>query len=388
MLDVQPSDRLKRLPPYLFAELERKQRALRDAGKDVINISIGDPDQPPPEFAIKELVRRLHDEGIHMYSTTQGEDAFREAIATWFKKRYNTDIHPFKESCLCVGSKEVIAHLPLALTNPGDVVLIPEPGYPPYRSGAIFALCEPYVMPLRQENGFLPDLDDIPADVARRAKILYVNYPNNPTGATATRQFYQRCIEFANKYGCLVVSDEAYAELYYEEAPISFLSVPGAKDVGIVVHSMTKTFNMAGWRVAWVAGHAGAVDIIRGFKANCDSGQFKALQHAAAAVLRHADDDMRRIREMYKERRDVFVGGLRELGWNVPMPGATFYVWFEVPKKGMKSMEFVDLLLEKANIVLTPGIGFGRYGEGFVRVALTQTTARLREAVDRIRRSV
>lgn len=380
-----PSDRLQRLPPYLFAEFERKRAALEKAGKDIINLGIGDPDQPPPRLLTDRLIEVMNEPGIHQYSSTHGTEEFRSSVSRWFKKRYNVALEP-KEVCLGVGSKELIAHAPLALTNPGDVVLVPEPGYPPYRSGSVFALCEPYVMPLRKSNGFLPDLDAIPDDVASRAKILYVNYPNNPTGATATRDFYSKCVAFARKHGTIVVSDEAYAELYYEEAPPSFLETPGAKEVGVAVHSMTKTFSMAGWRVAWVAGNAEVVEILRGFKANCDSGQFMAFQKAVATVLDKGEGDMKAIREMYRKRRDAFVGGLRGLGWEVPSPRAAFYVWFDVPEKGLGSMAFADRVLDRAGVIMLPGVGFGAQAEGFMRVALTVTEERLKEAVQRLKK--
>ncbi|HKS16000.1 MAG TPA: aminotransferase class I/II-fold pyridoxal phosphate-dependent enzyme [Planctomycetota bacterium] len=379
------SDRLQRLPPYLFAEFERKRATLEKAGKDIINLGIGDPDQPPPRLLTDRLVEVLHEPGIHQYSSTQGTDEFRGAVCRWHQRRYNVTLEP-KEVCLGIGSKELIAHMPLALTNPGDVVLLPEPGYPPYRSGTIFALCEPVVMPLKKSNGFLPDLDAIPADVAARAKILYVNYPNNPTGATATREFYAKCVAFAKKHGSIVVSDEAYAELYYEEAPPSFLEIPGAKDVGVVVHSMTKTFSMAGWRVAWVAGNAEIVEHLRGFKANCDSGQFMAFQRAVATVLDRGEGDMKAVREMYRRRRDAFVDGTRKLGWEVPRPTAGLYVWFDVPEKGLGSMAFADKVLERVGVIMLPGVGFGAFAEGFMRVALTVTEDRLKEAVERLKK--
>ncbi len=379
------SDRLRRLPPYLFAEFERKRAALEKAGKDIINLGIGDPDQPPPRLLTDRLVEVLNEPGIHQYSSSQGTEEFRSAVCRWFKRRYNVALEP-KEVCLGVGSKELIAHAPLALTNPGDVVLLPEPGYPPYRSGAVFALCEPYVMPLRKANGFLPDLDAIPKDVADRAKILYLNYPNNPTGATANREFYAKCVAFARRHGTIVVSDEAYAELYYEEAPPSFLETPGAKDVGVAVHSMTKTFSMAGWRVAWVAGNPEIVETLRGFKANCDSGQFMAFQKAVATVLDKGEGDMKSVREMYRKRRDAFVGGVRSLGWEVPSPKAGLYVWFDVPEKGLDSMKFADRVLERVGVIMLPGVGFGAFAEGFIRVALTVTEDRLKEAVDRLRK--
>ncbi len=379
------SDRLRRLPPYLFAEFERKRAALERAGKDIVNLGIGDPDQPPPALLLDTLVACLREEGIHQYSPSQGTEEFRSAVAGFMKRRYGVSLGN-REICLGVGSKEVIAHLPLALTNPGDVVLCPEPGYPPYRSGTVFALAEPHVMPLSMENGFLPDLDAIPADVARRAKILYVNYPNNPTGAVAPEGFYRKCVDFARRHGTIVVSDEAYAELYYEEPPVSFLQTPGAKDVGVAVHSMTKTFSMAGWRVAWICGNPELVEIVRGFKANCDSGQFMAFQKAVARVLAEGTGDMKSIRDMYRRRRDAFVEGTRKLGWDVPSPTAGLYVWFEVPKKGMSSMAFAERAMEEANVIMLPGSGFGRAAEGFMRVALTVTEDRVREAVARLAR--
>ncbi len=384
-MSLSPSTRLRRLPPYLFAEFERKRAALEKEGKDIVNLGIGDPDTNPPKLLLDTLVAHLHEGGLHQYSPSQGTEEFRKAVAAFFQRRYGVPL-ALNEICLGVGSKELIAHLPMALTDPGDVVLLPEPGYPPYRSGAIFALCEPMVMPLHADRGFLPDLDAIPADVAERAKILYVNYPNNPTGAVAPREFYQKCVEFARRHGTLIVSDEAYAELYYEEAPPSFLETPGAKEVGVAVHSMTKTFSMAGWRVAWMCGNAEAVETVRGFKANCDSGQFMGFQKAVAAVLERGTGEMKSIREMYRARRDAFVTGLRGLGWTVPSPRAGLYVWFPVPVAGMSSMQFAGRVLEEANVIVLPGSGFGASAEGFVRVALTVPEARIREAVERIRR--
>ncbi len=377
-----PSDRLKKLPPYLFAEFERKRAALEKQGKDIVNLGIGDPDQPPPRLLLETMAAHLGDEGVHQYSPSQGIDEFRSAVAAFMKNRYGVALE-HREICLGVGSKEIIAHIPLALTNPGDVVLCPEPGYPPYRSGTIFALAEPHVMPLERKNGFLPDLDAVPAETARRAKILYVNYPNNPTGAVAPREFYAKCVAFARKHGTIVVSDEAYAELYYEEPPVSFLETPGAREVGIAVHSMTKTFSMAGWRVAWICGNAELVEILRGFKANCDSGQFMGFQKAVAKVLTEGTGDMKSIRDMYRRRRDAFVEGCRKLGWDVPSPQAGLYIWFPVPKKGLSSMEFAGKALE-AGVILLPGSGFGAAAEGFLRVALTVTEERVREAVRRL----
>jgi LL-diaminopimelate aminotransferase len=377
-----PSDRLKKLPPYLFAEFERKRAVLEKQGKDIVNLGIGDPDQAPPRLLLDTMVAHLNDEYIHQYSSSQGVEEFRTAVAAFMKKRYGVELQN-KEICMGIGSKELIAHMPLALTNPGDVVLCPEPGYPPYRSGTIFALAEPYVMPLTKQNGFLPDLDAIPSDIAKRAKIFYVNYPNNPTGATATLDFYKKCVAFAQKWGTIVVSDEAYAELYYEEAPNSFLEVPGAREVGVAVHSMTKTFSMAGWRMAWVCGNAEVVETMRGFKANCDSGQFMGFQKAVAKVLTEGTGDMAKIRDMYRRRRDIFVDGTKKLGWDVTAPKAGLYIWYPVPRKGATSMQFAEAALD-AGVIMLPGSGFGAAAEGFMRVALTVTEDRLKEAVKRL----
>lgn len=382
-MKIKQSQRLSELPPYLFAELERKRRELEARGKDIINLGIGDPDQPPPELAMETLSSLLYEKGVHQYSPNQGVDEFRKAVSLWMKKRYNVQVDPRKEVLLGIGSKEIIAHIPLAFTNPGDIVLIPEPGYPPYRSGTIFALAKPYVMSLKKENDFMPDLESIPKDIAKRTKIIFVNYPNNPTGAVATYDFYNRLRDFAQKYNIIVISDAAYIELYYEERPISFLEIEGAKEIGIEVHSMTKTFNMAGWRVAWACGNAQVIETLRSLKANLDSGQFIALQKASAKVLEKGEKELEKIRYTYQKRRDVFVNGLRKLGWEIPMPKATFYVWFPVPNK-MPSIEFANIFLEKAGVVVTPGAGFGKYGERFIRIALTTTEKRLKEAIERI----
>lgn len=377
------SSRLDRLPPYLFAEFERKRTALEKAGHDIINLGIGDPDTDPPKILIDAMVSVLNEPLLHQYSPSQGTEEFRAGVADFFKRRYGVGLES-DEICLAVGSKELIAHAPMALTDPGDVVLVPEPGYPPYRSGAVFALAEPWVMKLRADRGFLPALDEIPEDVARKARILYLNYPNNPTGAVATPDFYREAVAFAEKYDITVISDEAYAELYYGEPPCSFLEVEGAKEVGVAVHSMTKTFSMAGWRVAWVCGNKDVVETLRSFKANCDSGQFMGFQKATATILREGADEMKRIRDMYRARRDAFVDGLKSTGWNIPRPDAGLYIWFPVPVEGLSSMDFAGRVLEEAGVIVLPGSGFGSAAEGFARAALTIPEERIREAAARI----
>lgn len=376
------SERLDKLPPYLFAELERKRTELEKAGRDVINLGIGDPDSMPPAPLRTKLAELLATPDIHQYSPSQGIDPFRESIARWLKRNAGLTLDPKKQILMGIGSKELIGHLPLATTNPGDVVIFPEPGYPPYRSGTVFAMCEPWVMPLREKNGFLPDLSEIPRDVAKRAKIIYVNYPNNPTGAVATRAFYEDLVRFAREFNVLVVSDAAYMEIYFGERPLSFLSVPGGLDVGIEVYSMTKTFSMAGWRLAWAAGRADVLETLRSLKANLDSGQFMALQAAAAYGLEQGEAYVKEIREMYRRRLDIFVDGLSAAGWKIRKPPATFYVWFPVPRG--TSMEFADRALKEANVVMTPGIGFGANAEGYLRATMTVPEDRLREAVKRL----
>jgi len=382
-MDHHRSSRLDRLPPYLFAEFEKKRTALEKEGRDIINLGIGDPDTDPPKLLLDAMVSVLNDPLVHQYSPSQGTEEFRSGVADFFQRRYGVSLEN-REICLAVGSKELIAHAPMALTEPGDIVLVPEPGYPPYRSGAVFALAEPWVMKLRADRGFLPDLDAIPEEVAKKARILYLNYPNNPTGGVATLDFYREAVAFAKKYEITVISDEAYAELYYEEPPHSFLEVEGAKEVGVSVHSMTKTFSMAGWRIAWVCGNADVVETLRGFKANCDSGQFMGFQKATTAILRDGAEEMKRIRDMYRARRDAFVDGLQSTGWNIPRPNAGLYIWFPVPVEGMSSMDFAGKILEEASVIVLPGSGFGEAAEGFARAALTIPEDRIREAAERI----
>lgn len=378
------SDKLGRLPPYLFAELEKKVTALRNKGVDVINLSIGDPDQPPPERALELLKSTLKDNGVFNYSPSSGTEEFRKSVAAYFKNRFEVSLDWATDVCLGVGSKELIGHFPLSFTNPGDVVLMPQPGYPPYFSGTIFGLCEPYIMPLKRENGFLPDLDAIPEDVYCRTKIMFINYPNNPTGAVASIEFYNRVVERANKFGFIVVSDEAYVEMTHRAKPLTFLQANGAKEVGVAVHSATKTFNMAGFRVAWIVGNPQIVQTVRGFKANLDSGQFVGFQKVVGKMLNEYFADAEAIKEMYRERIRVFIGGLKSLGWKVEEPPATFYIWFPVPD-GSPSFDYVNRVIEKCGVVFTPGAGFGKHGEGFIRVSLTADVKRLNEAIARLK---
>lgn len=382
---VMPSRRLSLLPPYPFAELERKLGALKAAGHDVINLGIGDPDTPPPAAILDALKDALAAPGIHRYGSTQGSPEFLQAVARWAERRFGVAVSPADEICLCIGSKEGIAHAPLALTNPGDAVLFPDPGYPPYRSGTLFAGAEPHLLPLTAERGFLPDLGAIPPRVLEKAKLLFLNYPNNPTGAAAPIGFFEEAVAFARRNDLLVCHDAAYCEIFYDRRPPSILSVPGAKEVAIEFHSLSKTLSMPGWRMGWVMGNAAAVAALRDLKSNLDSGSSMALQRAAAHGIDRGDAVLGPIREMYRRRRDTVVGALRRLGWDVPSPEASFYLWFRPPGNG-DAAGFVARCLEGAHVMMTPGRAFGESGAPYVRLSLTAPEARLQEAVERLAR--
>ncbi|HOI55397.1 MAG TPA: LL-diaminopimelate aminotransferase [Phycisphaerae bacterium] len=380
------AQRLQVLPPYLFAEIDRKKKAAIAAGRPILNLGIGDPDQPTPQFIIDALNEAVRDPATHQYALDEGDPTLRQTIADWFKGRFGVSLNPKTEVLPTIGSKEAIAHLPLAVVNPGDVVLVPDPGYPVYRASTIFAGAEPYIMPLTAANGFLPDLEAIPAEIRRRARLMFINYPNNPTSACATREFFVRAVEFARRHDVVLAQDAAYTELYFEEAPMSILEVPGASDVAIELHSFSKTFNMTGWRLGWACGNAEIVGSLQKLKSNLDSGIFTAVQKAGVAALKgYERPEVAGLREMYRQRRDALVSGLRSVGLEPNVPNATFYVWVKCPE-GKSSLEMAGLLLEKCDIVATPGVGFGQCGDGYFRFALTQTTDRIAEAVERIRK--
>ncbi len=380
----QKSERLQKLPPYLFAEIERKKKAAIRAGRDIINLGIGDPDQPTPKFIIDELARAAYDPKNHQYALDNGLPALREACAGWYARRFGVRLNPETEVWPLIGSKEGIAHFPLAVLDAGDVALVPEPGYPPYHSGTIFAGGEPYPVPLKRENNFLPDLEELERNLPAKAKLLFLNYPNNPTAAVAGLDFFERVVEFAKKHSIIVASDAAYTEIYYEEPPVSFLQAEGAREVGVEFHSLSKTFNMTGWRIGFAVGNREMVGALGQLKSNLDSGIFQAIQQAAIVAL-ESREERKELISLYRRRRDTLVGGLRALGWEVEAPKATFYVWIPIPDRN-SSAEFAEFLLEKADVVVTPGIGFGPSGEGYIRAALTVDERRINEAVERIER--
>ena len=377
------AERLQKLPPYLFAEIDRKKKAAIAAGRDVINLGVGDPDRPTPRPIIESLKKNVEVSAYHQYALDQGAPELRQSIAAFFAKRYGVTLDPGSEILPLIGSKEGIAHFPLAVLNPGDVSLVPDPCYPVYKSSSQFAGAEPYIMPLVPGDHFRPDLDAIPADVLTRARLMFLNYPNNPTAGTADLPFFERVVALAQKHNFVVAQDAAYNEMYFDQPAPSILQVPGAKDVAVEFHSLSKTFNMTGWRVGFAVGGAPMIAALGQVKANTDSGIFTAIQFAAKTALDEYDNITPPIRELYRERRDAFASAMKTIGWDVPSPQATFYVFIPCPK-GLSSIETCARLLDEADVVTTPGLGFGSTADGFFRVALTVETPRLLEAVDRI----
>ena len=379
------AERIRTLPPYLFAAIdEMKQQAIA-RGVDIINLGIGDPDLPTPDPILERMQQAVTDPQHHQYPSSSGMLSFRAAVAGWYQRRFNVTVDPKSEVVTLIGSKEGIGHVPMAFIDPGDVVLVPSPGYPVYPVAASFAGGVAHEMPLLKQNGFLPDLDAIPPDVARNAKLMFLNSPNNPTSVIADTAFFNRVIAFAKEHHVIVCHDAAYSEIFYDGLrPSSFLEAEGAMDVGIEFHSLSKTFNMTGWRIGFAVGRAEVIAGLSQIKSNMDSGQFQAVQEAGITALESDDRLTTGLRAIYQERRDVLVAGLRNLGLEFDVPSATFYVWIEVPK-GYTSASFTAHLLEKAGIVTTPGNGFGAPGEGYIRMALTTTKERLAEAVDRLK---
>ncbi|MBI3780811.1 MAG: LL-diaminopimelate aminotransferase [candidate division NC10 bacterium] len=378
------AQRLSKLPPYLFVEIDRlKQEAIR-RGMDIINLGIGDPDLPTPPHIVRRMQEAAADRRNHQYPSYEGMLSFRQAAAEWYGKRFGVTLDPETEVLSLIGSKEGIGHTPLAFVDPGDVVLIPDPGYPVYQAGTIFAEGVPHFMPLTQQGGFLPDFRAIPADVLRKARILFLNYPNNPTATVAPGTFFAEAVAFARKHGLILCHDAAYSEMAFDGyLPESLLAVEGAKEVAIEYHSLSKTYNMTGWRIGFAVGCREVLAGLGRIKTNLDSGVFQAVQEAAIAALKGPQDCVDEMRATYRERRDALVDGLSALGFAVNRPKATFYVWIGVPK-GHTSASFASALLSGIGIVMTPGTGFGRHGEGFVRAALTVDVPRIREAVQRI----
>jgi LL-diaminopimelate aminotransferase len=383
-ISIKLAGRVKNLPPYLFATIDKMKQDALSKGVDLIDLSIGDPDTPTPRNIVESMRKAVKNPAHHQYPSYSGMLSFRQAVAGWYKKRFNVTLDPATEVLSLIGSKEGIGHVPLAFVNPGDVVLVPSPGYPVYPVATLFAGGISHTMPLLEKNGYLPDLKAIPASVLKKAKLMFVNYPNNPTSACAGRAFYKDVVSFAAKNNIIVCHDAAYSEVYYDDKkPLSFLQIPGAKDVGIEFHSLSKTYNMTGWRIGFVVGNKDAIAGLGKIKTNLDSGIFQAIQEAGIEALNTDDAVLKKIRDMYQGRRDALCDGLKKLGFALDKPKASFYIWVKCPK-GYSSMEFTVHLLNNAGILSTPGNGFGAPGEGYVRFALTVPVKRIKEAVERI----
>ena len=384
----EEAQRIKNLPPYLFARIEKVIAEKKEAGIDVISLGIGDPDIPTPQHIITELQKQAVIPENHQYPSSVGMLSYRQAVADFYNRRFQVQLDPKTEVVALIGSKEGIAHISWCYLNPGDLVLVPDPGYPVYSGGAILAGAEPYYMPLTAARGFLPDFSAIPEDVARKAKMMFLNYPNNPTGAVADEKFYQEAIAFAQKYEILICHDNAYSEVSFDGySPLSFMQIPGAKEVGIEFSSVSKAYNMTGWRIGWAVGNAEVIEALGRFKSNIDSGQFQAVQYAAMAGLSGTQDAVTANNEIYRERRDIVVDGLNAMGWKLEKPKATFYVWAPVPK-GFTSASFAEFVIEKAGVVITPGNGYGEQGEGYFRISITMPKERIVEALERMKKNI
>jgi LL-diaminopimelate aminotransferase len=379
------ANRLNKIPPYLFAEIDRKVQEKKRAGVDVISLGIGDPDLPTPARIVHVLQEAAADPANHRYASYFGLAELREAIAGWYGHRSGVTLDPATEILPTLGSKDGIAHVPLALVDPGDVVLAPDPGYTVYVTGALMAGAEPFIMPLTAADHWLPDLDAIPEDVAQRARLMWLNYPNNPTAAVADRDFLERAVAFCRRYDIILCHDAPYSEIAFDGyRPLTLFEIPGAKEIGLEFHSLSKTFNMTGWRIGWVCGRADLVGLIGQLKTNIDSGIFQAVQWAAIEALNGGDQETRAACDVYARRHRLVADTLNDLGWKIKPPRATFYVWAPVPK-GYDSIGFASHVLDEVGVNITPGVGFGTHGEGYFRLSVTAPDARLEEAMARMR---
>jgi LL-diaminopimelate aminotransferase len=381
---MELAKRLNRLPPYLFVEINQKVAELETRGRDIINFGIGDPDLPTPSHIIERICQAAHDPVNHRYPETGGLLELRQAIAEWYERRFGVALNPAKEVLPLVGSKEGIGHMALCFIEPGDLALVPDPGYPPFSMGTILAGGEPYLMPLKEENGFLPDFEAIPDDVADKAKLMWLNYPNNPTGGTAGIDFFQEAVHFAQRHGLAVCHDAPYTEIAFDGyKPPSFMQIPEAKKIGVEFHSLSKTYHMTGWRIGMVVGNADMVNALFRVKSNLDSGIPQAIQYAAVEALRGPQEHIAEHNAIFQRRRDKLVKVLNEVELDAKVPKATFYVWARIPQ-GYTSIDFTKKLLDEVGIAVTPGVGYGKEGEGYIRFSLTISDDRLEEGVNRL----
>ncbi len=384
---IQPADRLKTLPPYVFARLDELKANARAQGLDLIDLGMGNPDGPTPQPVVEAAIAAIQNVANHGYPPFEGTASFRRTITDWYHRRYDVTLDPDGEALPLLGSKEGIGHLSMAYINPGDTVLIPSPAYPAHFRGPLIAGANIYDVLLTAENNWLIDFGSIPDAVAERAKVLYFNYPNNPTAATAPREFFEEAVAFAQRYEIMLVHDLYYAELAFDGYhPTSLLEIPGAKDIGVEFHTLSKTYNMAGWRVGFVVGNRHIIQGLRTLKTNLDYGIFSALQQAAETALNLPDSHLEDVQTRYRTRRDFLIKGLGELGWDVPKTEATMYLWVPCPP-GVTSTDFALSVLQQTGVVVTPGNAFGEGGEGYVRISLIADCDRLGEVLDRFRQA-
>jgi LL-diaminopimelate aminotransferase len=378
------ANRIEKLPPYLFYEISKRITEKRAQGVDVISLAIGDPDLPTPDYILNSMWKASQDPANHRYPESDSLPELRQAVANWYQRRFGLSFDPDKEVLPCIGSKDGIGHIALCFIDPGDIALVPDPGYPVYSVGTMFAGGEGYFMPLKEENDFLPDLDAIPADVARKAKVMWLNYPNNPTAAVATLDFFEKAVAFAKEWDIAILHDAPYTEVAFDGfEPPSFLQAAGARDVGIEFHSLSKTYNMTGWRVAMAVGNADIINALLRVKSNLDSGIPQAIQHMAITALEGSDETPQHNSQVIGRRRDRVVSVLQKLGFRVTKPKASFYVWAGIPT-GELSIPFCARLLDETAVVVTPGVGYGPSGEGYIRISLTTPDARIEEAMQRL----
>lgn len=382
MRNFELSERLRKLPPYLFAEIDRQKKELREKGIKFIDLSIGDPDIAAPQPVIDVLYQAAKSKENQKYALDQGKQALRSSISRWFLNRFGVSLDEDKEILPLIGSKEGLVHFPLAFVNRGDYVIIPNPGYPGYRGAALFAGAKIYEMPLLEKNNFLPDLEKIPENVRNKAKVIYLNYPNNPTSVLAPIEFLKKVVTFCSKYGIILAYDNAYSEIYFEEKPCSILEIDGAREIAIEFHSFSKTFCMTGFRVGWACGNENLVKGLLKTKTNIDSGVFGAIQDAAAYALDKETLYADNIRNIFRERRNLFLQNIKHKFFKKTYAEATFYVWAKLPRKFKSSIDFSKYLIQEKKIVATPGVGFGKHGEGYMRFSLTVDSCILKEAID------
>lgn len=384
---MKTSQRLEKIPPYLFAQIDKKIDEAKEKGINIISLGIGDPDMPTLPNIVGAMHEAIYKPENHDYPPYQGTKEFRKASANWMKKRFNVELDYDSEMLALIGSKEGLAHIFFAFVDSGDIVLVPDPGYPVYKNGTILAGGEIYLMPLLAKNNFLPDFEKIPPEIAKRAKLMFLNYPNNPTGAVADLEFYQKAVDFAKKYDILICNDQAYSEMTYDNyiAP-SILEIEGAKDCAIEFYSHSKSYNMTGWRIGFACGNKEAIKALGTIKNNIDSGVFKAIQEAGIEAYNTPKSEIEKLNKIYQKRRNIVENALKELGWNIKPTKGTFYLWLPTPNN-MPSADFCEMLIERTGVVVVPGVGYGENGEGYFRIALTKDEKIIREAMERIKKA-